>query len=68
MDGGSPYFVMFTSPMYGSNASGVKEVKYVTDIYVEETSSGSGVFTANSYIKNTREDMDKIISIVRGLF
>ncbi len=56
MDGGSPYFVMFTSPMYGSNASGVKEVKYVTDIYVEETSSGSGVFTANSYIKNTREE------------
>ena len=56
MDGGSPYFVMFTSPMYGSNASGVKEVKYVTDIYAEETSSGSGVFTANSYIKNTREE------------
>ena len=56
MDGGSPYFVMFTSPMYGSNANGVKEVKYVTDIYVEETSSGSGVFTANSYIKNTREE------------
>lgn len=60
MDGGSPYFVMFTSPMYGTNASGTaKEVKYVSDIYVEETSSGSGVFTDNSYIKNTREEAQK---------
>lgn len=56
-DGGNPYFVMFTSPMYGSNASGVKEIKYVTDIYVEESSSG--VFTPNSNIQNTREDAQK---------
>ena len=56
---GDPYFVMFTSPMYGSNANSVKEIKYVTDIYVEETSQGSGVFTANSNIQNTREDAQK---------
>ena len=54
---GDPYFVMFTSPMYGSNASGVPEIKYVTDIYVEESSSG--VFTANSNIQNTREGAQK---------
>lgn len=54
---GDPYFVMFTSPMYGSNASGDKEIKYVTDIYVEESSSG--VFTANSNIQNTREGAQK---------
>ena len=58
-DGGNPYFVMFTSPMYGSNAKGVKEIKYVTDIYVEETSEGSRVFTANSNIQSTREDARK---------
>ena len=56
---GDPYFVMFTSPMYGSNANSVKEIKYVTDIYAEETSEGSGVFTANSNIQNTREDAQK---------
>ncbi len=56
---GDPYFVMFTSPMYGSNASGAKEIKYVTDIVVEETSQGSGVFKPSSNIQNTREDAQK---------
>ncbi len=56
---GNPYFVMFTSPMYGSNASGNKEIKYVTDIYVEETSQGSGVFKPSSNIQNTREAAQK---------
>lgn len=52
-----PKFVMFTSPMYGSNASGAKEIKYVTDILVEESSSG--VFTAKSNIQSTREAAQK---------
>lgn len=56
-DSGNPYFVMFTSPMYGSNANGVKEIKYVTDIVVEESSSG--VFTPSSNIQNTREGAQK---------
>ena len=56
-DSGHPYFVMFTSPMYGSNANGVKEIKYVTDIVVEESSSG--VFTPSSNIQNTREGAQK---------
>jgi hypothetical protein len=57
LDGGNPYFVMFTSPMYGTKAGSTdKEVKYVNDILVEETAPGSGIFTANSYIKNNRQD------------
>ena len=46
-----PYFVMSTAPMYGSDADGNKEVKYVTDILVEQDASGN--FTANSYIQST---------------
>ena len=59
-DGGNPYFVMFTSPMYGTKAGSTseKEVKYVNDILVEETAPGSGIFTANSYIKNTRAEAE----------
>ena len=61
-DSGNPYFVMFTSPMYGSDAAGNKEIKYVNDILVEE--SAPGVFTANSYIKNNRQDaIDKPLEI-----
>lgn len=58
--GSDLYFVMLTSPMYGVNAKGVKEVKYVTDIFVEETTPGSGKFTAQSYIKNTKEDAENM--------
>ena len=57
-DTGNPYFVMITSPMYGNNASGTKEIKYVSDIFVEETAPGSGIFTANSYIKNTPSEAE----------
>ena len=66
LDGGNPYFVMFTSPMYGTKAgtTNTPEVKYVSDILVEETAPGSGKFTANSYIKNNRQDaMDKPLEI-----
>ncbi len=66
IDGGNPYFVMFTSPMYGTKAgtTSTKEVKYVSDIFVEETEPGSGKFTANSFIKNNRQDaMDKPLEI-----
>lgn len=65
LDGADPYFVMFTSPMYGTKAGSTdKEVKYVNDILVEETAPGSGIFTANSYIKNKREEaMDKPLEI-----
>jgi len=66
LDGGNPYFVMFTSPMYGTKAgtTNTPEVKYVSDIFVEETEPGSGKFTANSYIKNNRQDaMDKPLEI-----
>ena len=66
LDEGKPYFVMFTSPMYGTKAgtTSTKEVKYVSDIFVEETAPGSGKFTANSYIKNNRQDaMDKPLEI-----
>ena len=66
LNGGGPYFVMFTSPMYGTKAgtTSTKEVKYVSDIFVEETEPGSGKFTANSYIKNNRQDaMDKPLEI-----
>jgi hypothetical protein len=66
LDKGEPYFVMFTSPMYGTKAgtTDTKEVKYVSDILVEETTPGSGIFTANSYIKNNRQDaMDKPLEI-----
>lgn len=64
-NGGGPYFVMFTSPMYGTKAGSIdKEVKYVNDILVEETAPGSGIFTANSYIKNNRQDaLDKPLEI-----
>ena len=59
-EGGDPYFVMITSPMYGTKAGSTseKEVKYVNDIFVEETAPGSGKFTANSYIKNTRAEAE----------
>ncbi len=66
IDEGNPYFVMFTSPMYGTKAgtTNTPEVKYVSDIFVEETEPGSGKFTANSYIKNNRQDaMDKPLEI-----
>ena len=65
IDGGEPYFVMFTSPMHGTKAGSTdKEVKYVNDILVEETAPGSGIFTANSYIKNNRQDaMNKPLEI-----
>lgn len=66
LDEGKPYFVMFTSPMYGTKAgtTNTPEVKYVSDIFVEETEPGSGKFTANSYIKNNRQDaMDKPLEI-----
>ena len=66
LDGGKPYFVMFTSPMYGTKAgtTSTKEVKYVSDIFVEETAPGSGKFTDKSYIKNNRQDaMDKPLEI-----
>ncbi len=65
IDGGEPYFVMFTSPMYGTKAGSTdKEVKYVNDILVEETAPGSRIFTANSYIKNNRQDaMNKPLEI-----
>jgi len=53
-DSSKPYFVMFTSPMYGSDENGNMEIKYANDILVEETSPGSGVFTEKSYIKNDR--------------
>lgn len=46
-DGGNPYFVMFTSPMY----SATDGVKYATDIYVEQDASGN--FTAGSYIQSS---------------
>ncbi|MBQ7622594.1 MAG: Mfa1 fimbrilin C-terminal domain-containing protein [Bacteroidales bacterium] len=54
-DGGNPYFVMITSPMWGKDAAGNLEVKYASDIFVEETTPGSGKFTADSYIQHTRE-------------
>lgn len=58
-DAGDPFFVMITSPMYGYPATGTdKELKYVSDIFVEETAPGSGIFTANSYIKNTRPEAE----------
>ena len=65
LDGANPYFVMFTSPMYGTKAGSTdKEVKYVNDILVEETAPGSRIFTANSYIKNNRQDaMNKPLEI-----
>ncbi len=66
IDEGNPYFVMFTSPMYGTKAgtTNTPEVKYVSDIFVEETEPGSGKFTANSYIKNNRQDaMDRPLEI-----
>ena len=57
---GGPYFVMFTSPMYGTKAGQLseKEVKYVNDIVVKETSPGSGKFAPESYIKNTRAEAE----------
>ena len=66
LDDGKPYFVMFTSPMYGTKAgtTSTMEVKYVSDILVEETEPGSGKFTDNSYIKNNRQAaMDKPLEI-----
>ncbi len=63
IDGGEPYFVMFTSPMHGTKAGSTdKEVKYVNDILVETDATGK--FTANSYIKNSRQEaMDKPLEI-----
>ncbi len=45
-----PFFVMFTSPMYGYNAKGVWEVKNVTDIVVEKDAAGH--FTQKSHIQS----------------
>ena len=61
-DGGEPYFVMFTSPMRGLKAGSTTEyeIKYVNDIFVEETKPNSRIFTAKSYIKNKREDAEKM--------
>jgi len=63
LDGGKPYFVMFTSPMHGTKAGSTdKEVKYVNDILVETDAAGN--FTANSYIKNSRQEaMNKPLEI-----
>ncbi len=63
IDGGEPYFVMFTSPMHGTKAGSTdKEVKYVNDILVETDAAGK--FTANSYIKNSRQEaMNKPLEI-----
>lgn len=47
---GGPFFVMFTSPMYGYNAQGDWEVKNVTDIVVDKDAAGH--FTQKSHIQS----------------